>query len=699
MRYAKLSVILVCVLFLSTFLIGCGSSSNKEGTVGNVAKVSETACVTCHSTSLERLTGDAVVGKYITSIHNRNTIGCQDCHGGGAQHNGVGPIPYPSPNYVQCGTCHDSDALVTKYAASKHLGVQIENEADEPCQRCHTHQGAVLAAKFGFTGDGDVMAAMVNAPGLITNPEPIKCNTCHETHDTGTLRIDAGWDPSSSVGSVVSSTNEQYRLCTQCHGFINPAGELMGSGTTTSGTALVGHHETSWYRIIGVTHYDDPATEEIEGYNVRTTGSDPCFDCHGHEARTNTGNLTRNAAGKYVIDTTVDPTIYTDWAKSGHAGGILEAKYAAQDAYPKKGDGSYDRSTGMTDAVMAAGADATWNADPWSDPAQADCQRCHTATGAKNYLSSQATYTSSLNVYSSLTGSQHEVLYCWACHSNAGAGTLRTPGAYNTATAEVLSYYSYTGAAITFPDVNGSNVCVPCHAGRRNKVYIETGTRSTSPRAHHLSAAATLFSEKSHILYEYDLDGDGNFAEHYKNVAYFEHDKIGTADAPGTGSNGPCVACHMAGSSHTYSAVTKSGSTITAINNQALCNVCHTGAYVMSPAKLEEESEGALQAQAVLRTLVTGSGNYTAAIISSSTPTINDYGALQSSRYMDDGYETGAFAHNRYYVKRIFFDSIDWLDNATFDGTIYIDVTTYPKAAAWFGNTLITSGTYTASRP
>jgi hypothetical protein len=160
--------------------------------------VDETLCITCHSSSVENLTGDAIVAKYMSSVHNLNTVGCQDCHGGGSLHNGVGPIPYPSPNHVQCQTCHNSENLVTNYAASNHYSVLIENEEGEPCQRCHTHQGAVLAAKFGFTGDKDVMAAMVNAPGLIDSPEPIKCNTCHETHNTKVLRVDAGWTPSDT---------------------------------------------------------------------------------------------------------------------------------------------------------------------------------------------------------------------------------------------------------------------------------------------------------------------------------------------------------------------------------------------------------------------------------------------------------------------------------------------------------------------
>ena len=110
-RYLSLaSMMTLCFLLL--LISGCGSSSNKEGDTV-VSTMSETSCVTCHSTSVERLTGYPIVKNYIKSVHNLNSIGCQDCHGAGGQHNGVGPIPFPSPNYVQCQRCHDGAKLVT----------------------------------------------------------------------------------------------------------------------------------------------------------------------------------------------------------------------------------------------------------------------------------------------------------------------------------------------------------------------------------------------------------------------------------------------------------------------------------------------------------------------------------------------------------------------------------------------------------
>ena len=69
----------------------------------------------------------------------------------------------------------------------------------------------------------------------------------------------------------------------------------MGSGTATSGTALVGHHETSWYRIIGTTHFDDPTTQSIEGYAMRTNGpnsANPCLTATVMRPNTGTRNGT-----------------------------------------------------------------------------------------------------------------------------------------------------------------------------------------------------------------------------------------------------------------------------------------------------------------------------------------------------------------------------------------------------------------------
>jgi hypothetical protein len=758
-RYVSLaSMMTLCFLLL--LISGCGSSSNKESGSAGVSRVGETSCITCHSTSVERLTGAPIVANYTASTHNLHLVGCQDCHGGGASHEGKGPIPYASPNEAQCKSCHDGGKLVTQYAASKHKLAATE-DGDALCNRCHTHQGAVLSAISHFTGDGPFMAARVGAPGAIRDAEPIKCNTCHDTHNPKTLRVDNLWNPSVRVGVAAGGTPptsyagaDQYRLCTQCHGYITPAGKLMGSGTATSGTARVGYHETSWYRIIASTHYDDPTTQSIEGWVMRTSGANagnPCLDCHGHEA---------NAGTRYGRTTT--PTIYTDWGQSGHAGKILKAKYAAADANPvtgTRGTAAYTASgTRQVDAVMRAGALANIPANAgreitpftvdgvheyWSQDGEIDCQRCHTSTGLVNYLSDVAGYRGEhlTNDYSHLAGwqrtrpttppnsaMQQEVLYCWGCHSNAGSGALRKPGKI---TPEPLpdAAYTFNGRQVTFPDVAGSNICVACHSGYGNRERIaglvrpdgsaNSRSTSTSPRFHYKNAAGSVFNEQAHIVYEFDLNGNGNFAEHYTNPTYFAHNKIGLPASPGTGSNGPCVACHMAGSSHTFVNVTKNAAgVITAITNP-VCGSCHDSTHgLMTAAKLEEEKGGFMQADTVLNAYVANTirnyhnkdltklvhysdaakllPTYDAAKDVDLLPE-NSYGTMHNRVYAR--YEKAAYTHNRIYAKRIIFDSIDWLDNGAFDGTITINATTYPKAAAWFGAPAGTTGNYSAKRP
>jgi hypothetical protein len=751
-KYLSLASIVTCC-FLLLLISGCGSSGNKEGDTGTTT-VGETSCVTCHSASVERLTGYPIVANYMASVHNLNSVGCQACHGAGGQHNGVGPIPYPSPNYAQCKSCHDSAKLVTQYSTSNHLLAATE-DGDEKCNRCHTHQGAVLSAISHYTGDGTVIAGLVGAPGAIPDAEPIKCNTCHDTHDAKKLRVDTAWFPSTTVGAATPSTNDQFRLCTQCHGYTNPAGKLMGSGTATSGTVKVGYHETSWYRIIGTTHFDDPTTQSIEGWVMRTNGpnsANPCYDCHGHEA---------NAGTRRGQTTT--PTIFTDWGQSGHAGKILAKKYTAATANPQTGTRGTPEYTAsglkQVDAVMKAGALANIPANAgkeitpftvdgefefWSQDGEFDCQRCHTSTGLVNYLTDQKTYSGEAgkNDYSHLIGwqrtrpttppnssMQQEVLYCWGCHSNAGSGALRQPGAI---TPESLPDASYTfgGKQVTYPDAKGSNICVACHSGYGNRERIAGAFRpdgsvnnrstSTSPRFHYMNAAGSVFNEKAHIVYEFDLNGNGNFAEHYTNVTYFAHDKIGLAASPGTGTNGPCVACHMGNSSHTFDAVTKDTSgVITAITNTALCNSCHDSTHgLMTAAKMEEEKAGFNQADTIINAYVANTitnyhvkdltkfkhytdaqkllPTYDASIDVDLLPE-NSYGTMHNRLYAR--FEKAAYVHNRIYVKRVIFDSIDWLDNGKFDGAITINATTYPKAAAWFGAPAGTTGNYSAKRP
>lgn len=707
----KYSALLASVL-LAAALGGCGSDSRDSGaSLDSVAKVDEAKCAQCHSASVEPLTGDGIYAKYVGSTHQLNSVGCQDCHGGGAMHNGVGPLPYPDPTQGRCAVadCHGSNLGISKYAESRHAIGELE--VSKRCNRCHTHQGAVLADQSGYTGDQSVIgatsaAAPANAPGDIpaADAQHIKCNTCHVTHKTEVLRTVSGWNPSRTFGAtdpVADAT--QYQTCTSCHTYLNPDGTLVATGTTVGGvTSDPFYHYNRWYRMIASTHFDNPntgvglASNVIEGYTIRTKGADPCFDCHGHEMLTNTRQ----------DETPPRPsTIYTDWAKSAHAGQLLAAKYTA--AATVTGTSSAARLQ-QAEAVLAAGSidDATVGGPAWvhynwdltfatndttvNSNDRGYCQKCHTSTGVSNYLDSPTTYVESgkNNNFSHLSGwvqatastpttpsSQNELLYCWGCHSDAGSGVLRNPGAL-TVTFDADKASPFT---VTLPDAKKSNVCLACHTGRGNKDSVPV-TRNGSAY-HHGVAGGILFSSVTHTGFEFT-------GLNYANPSYFAHNTIGTSTADGSG---PCAGCHMGGTSHSFKAVDAAAGTIV---NQALCDTCHGGSHPkMTYATIEEESAGYQNAGLLLSNLIANTvTNYLdAAVLYTSTG--NDYIAFQNSKLVSD--EKGGFVHNRYYVKRLIFDSIDWLDNGVLDGTITIPVD-YSAARTWFAANATTG---VATRP
>ena len=665
----------------------------------------------------------------------RNVASCESCHGGGSAHRGVGPIPFPRPDWEQCVSCHDiaDDGTRTQHAENwgmlaSSVGASTHNNSDDlhasttRCQRCHTAEGSTELSQY--TGDADVMHLMDDLEPIAVEEDlhALTCAACHIPHeDSGRWEsfivndnelATGDWDPNAN------GVADQFDFCTSCHTYYNQDGVMAGSGSDASGTAPF-YHNTAWYRTLPTTHYDNPATNEaaaenlVEGYVIRELGDSPCFDCHGHELRTNT----RHSQDEPEADDNpadYGSTIHTQWASSGHGGRLLKQKYAAD---------SGSRSEENVDNVMAAGVDSdsgdAWIHYNWDDTdSRGDCQECHTATGASNYLDDPSTYDSANNDYSHLEGwaatggsPQNELLYCWGCHDNPATGVLLNPGA-------VARPYTVDGVQVVLPDVGNSNTCINCHGARGNvegyglpqpldpladmsalKPGFGPGTKNVT-EAHYLVAAATIYALDTVIGYEYaGLD--------YAPVPYFAHDGIAlNGDDPETG-NGPCAACHMeTAEPHLFEVVTKDDAgVITALNSTA-CIECHTGEHgaalevgsAEAAAFLEEEAEGYHEALEIMLNGLAAVGiDWTGGYpYFSATTWVNEgnFGAAHNYNYLH--HEPGAYAHNRFYAKRLIFDSIDWLDNYTMDGTITVDVVTYPEAAHWFSADETTG---VASRP
>jgi len=263
----------------------------------------------------------------------------------------------------------------------------------------------------------------------------------------------------------------------------------------------------------------------------------------------------------------------------------------------------------IDDASGAAWAHYNWDQVTGTGN-RASCQRCHTSTGASNFMTSPTAYVAANNTFSHLSGwgaaagsPQNELLYCWGCHSNAGKGILRNPGAITETYSPATSGDPAT--TVSYPDISGSNVCMTCHLGRETGEVIkndqdEDGVRSFV-NSHYLSAGGQLFGTTG---YEYA-------GVSYANLSFFAHDKVGSAAAPGTGTNGPCAGCHMSTpNSHSFLPVTKNTSgAITAITSTA-CATCHRGDRALTPTDLSTEEEGYQAALSALVAALDGQNIY-----------------------------------------------------------------------------------------
>jgi hypothetical protein len=209
MKIKKLRItMLLSALFCAAMLNGCGSSS-KEGstsgaTNGGVSLVDEGTCIVCHSTTNDPVSGTSIVTDYAKSIHNPintpanttvnagNLDGCQGCHGGGAEHNGVGPIPFPDPlASSRCIVCHTT-------ATAALFTTELPNEDFVGnCSLCHT--GTTSTAGIG-NGNG------IHGANLPFRDDCVGCHSFPRTappHRSGTIVSD-----NSGVRSVVQEFNK-----------------------------------------------------------------------------------------------------------------------------------------------------------------------------------------------------------------------------------------------------------------------------------------------------------------------------------------------------------------------------------------------------------------------------------------------------------------------------------------------------------
>ena len=636
------------------------------------------SCHVCHDRQGDGLVIDDYAeksGSTAVGEVERPVVGCTSCHGSGDEHFGVGDVEFKEPGAERCGQCHNDDfphvgskpagdRIFEDFASSVHnvsANSNIYNAGGLPqsaCSRCHTDEGA---KKYKDTPYFMLFGRYETLPY-----SDVQCRTCHDAHNPSKLLKEAG---TNSYGEAASA---QYMTCTNCH---MDQGMIHGVTSDHSwGPQGLGNFDAS--EIIYDTHFDINSTEGIEGYILDPSNPDVCIECHNvHSA---------------------DITINEQWARSGHGGYILDIKERAflntSDADPAVAKANAYNILNGTDQYGAQRDDDTdefytpaWVHYDFKNRSNGGCIRCKTATGYREFANDPVGFDAAATYYVNstspgkffATGSQKELLYCWACHTSS-SGALRDP--LDVAGVSFLNvigsdYTNPAGRIANVPDAGGSNVCMACHSGRETGDNIKAnftdativGNNFGEFSPHYLSAGGMLYRLTG---YEYQASGD------YDNDSWFAHNRIGI-DISGTGSNGPCVGCHMrSDEGHTFEATIRDATNITNIPafGQA-CSVCHIGEASLIDT-MNTLHGGFLNAIAVLDGKLSAAGiiydNHAYPYFFNPGPHIfpnaftawpdmDTMGAAFNLALLD--HEPGAYAHNSLYTKRLLFDSIDYLED------------------------------------
>lgn len=273
---------------------------------------------------------------------------------------------------------------------------------------------------------------------------------------------------------------------------------------------------------------------------------------------------------------------------------------------------------------------------------------------------------------------------------------------------------------VDYPYVGISDRCLLCHSGRGTGNLIKQAGYSVDVSGkqfnfrnnnrigmHDFAGGATMFGQAGFEYYSSYRYAGSVGLQHL-------HEEIG-AGYPGTGSRGPCVSCHMStAKSHEYVPVTLGSTsiattgtssvfpsgrayTVTSIDT-SICMTCHSSGQVAAPrfngtvSALNVERKGyhsilrALYVWLNKKSLVTSSDWLKAstyawtgapAYVSGCNPAGKDpiyFGSRNMGASFNYDFlknDPAGYVHNDLYVKRLVYDTLDWIDDCDMNGSAH----------------------------
>lgn len=613
---------------LAVLLTACGSDKAGSGS-GNDVSASK-GCITggCHEVRTSKVTGNAIGAEWNASSHKAlNIAGCATCHG-----------HYHSSS---CGGCHGGAAMPNPQ--------QNSLDAEARCLDCH-----------------------VSGPNLLQSLDSSHLPALNSSYGTGsTYSLTSGWTtPTTADGTtagwmVLQGTKYQSQ-CIWCH---NPHDNRVlpqhqqwaesGHGAPTAG------YLRSDFKMRG-----SPGD-----YRTEVAG-DNCTRCHS-------------------------TTGFINWVESGMK----------------------DVSEWGLETPIRFGSSTTARTKQ-----TLYCNVCHDNGNGKAYGFNLR------NIPAQGANGGVRVWYNYTTSTPTAVTGSNGNGAVTYVPMKITNFF------VDYPNIGVSDRCLLCHAGRATGGVIKTIATKEN------SANQTVTFEKLSRISFHDFPAGGSMYkelgfEFYPAASYaqpagrpYAHDQLGMSN-----KRGPCVACHMSSAeTHSFEVVSFGNRTSAAMSllanaypvssiNTALCSTCHASGGIGSPyfngtvAALNAKKTGyglsvkAVYAWLVAKSLVWARTSGTPAVTAATNTTnwvaqpdatlaVNyanqdacippgtfaadfvDIGTrnMGASMNYDLKNDPGAFVHNDLYLKRILYDSIDWLDDCTMNNST-------PRALDFTSNTLMTN--------
>lgn len=565
-----------------------------------------------------------------------------------------------------------------------------------------------ISTSFTAAAAGSYIATLtLTAPGATSSSTDVKVtvvppgilasNVCLSCH-IGTIQADA-------YGSSLHAASTKGPTCAACH---NPSLTLQHPGYSVLDTSA----KPGLFYSCVTCHYPGSTIVSAwppvgQTFHNDFTGTNLCVICHNQHSLAlvlPAPHINSVSSGQYFYrDAAYSASYVTPRTQCSYCHGtpfrFQNNTTAAADA---RADWSASGKGNVQSVVWKNSSSHNWHASGTSNASEAtsaatDCVRCHTSAGYVQYVTSTPKF-SKIDPVGTNADKSSEPLTCNGCH-NSDQGvvpfSVRTVG-------DVTAYYNYSVpnkkkvilSSSSFHtslfggtpyDNHGSNTCIACHAGRISGDTIKAAatagldfTNASFMNSHYMSAAGTLYQSTGYTYYGPSM---------YAPIFAFSHPMIGIYELwefvpPSTGTNGPCVGCHMqTPNKHSFTPVTKDvNGKIATLTNPA-CVVCHAdfAADINVLNGIKGNFTAALKAlRYTLQTykniyydstypyFFNSAGPYTTANAykswgASSTIGSNTMGAAFNFNLILR--ETGSYAHNSIYVKRLIYDSIDYIDD------------------------------------